>query len=469
MKPKRMVVLAITLLLVAIVAVGLWSLGNGTKELSYATVSVRKGDITQVVSATGTLQAVVTVQVGSQVSGTIAKLQADFNSLVKQGQIIAELDQGKFKAKVEEERANLVSAGADLAKAKVSLEDTQRTLARATELKKREIISQSELDAAETAYRAALAQLEVAKGRVEQAKAGLDQASLDLSYTIIRSPVDGIVISRNVDVGQTVAASLQAPTLFTIANDLSKMEVHTNVAEADIGNVSEGQEVTFTVDAYATRRFKGRVAQVRNAPTVVQNVVTYNAVVRIDNKELLLKPGMTANVQFLVSQKNDVLTVPNLAIRFRLPTEKQESQSQAAVRRAGQARGGAVGTPRGVGDGQSGGGARGTSRGAGDGRRGSLGRDRGGDRREGREGEAGREGRETTDGGRWVRLYVLKDQKPTPVRVLLGITDGSTTEVIGGEIQEGQQVIVAMSDSAAPNAQPGVANPFRVRGLGGFR
>jgi HlyD family secretion protein len=396
------------------------------------------------VSATGTLQAVVTVQVGSQVSGTIAKLFADFNSKVTKGQVIAELDQGKFRAKVEEERANFVSAQADLAKVKVSLEDTQRTLSRTAELKKRELISQSELDQAETAHRAALAQIEVAKGRVEQAKAGLDQASLDLSYTIIRSPVDGIVISRNVDVGQTVAASLQAPTLFTIANDLSKMEVHTNVAEADIGNIWERQEVTFTVDAYATRRFRGAVAQVRNAPTVVQNVVTYNAVVRIDNKELLLKPGMTANVQFMVNQKEDVLTVPNLAIRFRLPTEKQDSQAPAAVRRANQ----------------PGGGAQGNSRGSGGSRRSQR------DGATGNRGETG-EAKGARDSGRWARLYVLKDQKPVPARVRLGITDGSATELIEGEIQEGERVIVAMSENSGPNTSPSVANPFR--GLGRVR
>lgn len=448
MKRKRMVVLAITLLLAGMVAVGLWSFGSGVKESSYVTMPVRKGDITQVVSATGTLQAVVTVLVGSQVSGAIATLNADFNSKVKQGQVIAELDQDKFKARVEEEKANLLAAKADLAKVKVTVEDSRRVLERAKELRKREFISQSELDAAETAFAAATAQLEVARAKVEQAQAGLDQASVDLAHTIIRSPVDGIVISRNVDIGQTVAASLQAPTLFTIANDLSKMEVHTNVAEADIGTVWERQGVTFTVDAYPTRRFKGKVAQVRHAPTVVQNVVTYDAVVGVDNKGLLLKPGMTANVQFLVSQKDDILTVPNLAIRFRLPTEKQDSQSQAVMRRAGQ----------------GGGGARGTPQGAGDSRRRSGGGDRrGGDRREGRESRA------TTDTGRWVRLYVLKDQKPTQVRVRLGITDGSTTEVIEGEMEEGQQVIVAMSDGARPNAQPRIANPFRIRGFGGFR
>lgn len=432
----------VALIVFCLLGVVLWQLRGGAKESSYTTVPVRKGDIIQVVSATGTLQAVVTVQVGSQVSGTIARLYADFNSRVKKGQVIAELDQERFKARLAEEKANLLASQADLAKAKVSLEDTRRALARAVELKKRDLIPQSELDAAGTGYEAASAQVEVASAKVGQAQASLDQAAVDLAYTVIRSPVDGIVISRNVDTGQTVAASLQAPTLFTIANDLAKMEVHTNVAEADIGNVWDDQEVTFTVDAYPTRRFKGTVAQVRHAPTVVQNVVTYDAVVRIDNKELLLKPGMTANVQFLVSQKNAVLRVPNLAIRFRLPTEKQDPQSQAA-RQPGQ-------------------------RGAGDGRRGTGGGNRGGGDRGGNRGEA-REGRGGMDGGRWVTLYVLKDQKPAPVRVRLGITDGSTTEVIEGEIQEGQQVIVAMSNGAGPNAQPTIANPFRIRGLGAFR
>jgi HlyD family secretion protein len=334
----------------------------------------------------------------------------------------------------------------------VSLEDTERTLARATELKKRELISQSELDAAETSHRAALAQIDVAKGRVEQAKAGLDQSSLDLGYTVIRSPVEGIVISRNVDVGQTVAASLQAPTLFTIANDLSKMEVHTNVAEADIGSIWEGQGVTFTVDAYPTRRFRGTVAQVRNAPAVVQNVVTYNAVVRIDNRELLLKPGMTANVQFLVKQKENVLTVPNQAIRFRLPTDKPDSPGRGTARRGNQNAGEVAASPS---DDRG----RRVSRGGGGGRRGRPDGGAGG-RSDGQP-----QGGET---GRWVRLYALKDQKAVPVRVRLGITDGSATEILEGEILQGERVIVSMTDQAASNS-PAVANPFRVRGLGGFR
>jgi len=423
---RRTGTIVVSLFLVGLLGVGAWSFGNGAKESPYITGRVQRGDIIQVVSATGTLQAGVTVQVGSQVSGTIAKLHTDFNSQVKKGQVIAELDQAKFKARVDEEKASLLAAQANMAKTKVTLEDTRRNLARATELRNRDLISQSELDAAQTAFEAAAAQFEVAKAQVAQAQAALNQAAVDLGNTIIRSPVDGIVISRNVDVGQTVAASLQAPTLFTIANDLSKMEVHANVDEADIGNVWEGQEVTFTVDAYPTRRFTGKVSQVRNAPTTVQNVVTYNAVVGIDNRELLLKPGMTANVEFLVSRKSDVLRIPNVAIRFKPPSEKQDAQE--LLRQANR----------------SGGGGRG-SRG-----RAASGRPRSGDGKD----------------GRWVRIYVLKDLQPQPVRVRLGITDGSYTEVIEGEIEGGQQIILAMSDSAESNRRSGVSNPFFTRGMG---
>lgn len=428
MKRKRIVTLAVTLLSAAAVALGLWSFGSGAKESSYMTVPARKGDITQVVSATGTLQAVVTVQVGSQVSGSIAKLNADFNSKVKQGQVIAELDQAKFKARVDEERANLLAARAQLTKAKIALEDAHRTLKRAKQLKERDLISQSELDAAQTAYDAATSQLEVAKAQVAQAEAALSRASLDLAETVIRSPVDGIVISRNVDVGQTVAASLQAPTLFTIADDLSKMEVHTNVDEADISNVREGQEVTFTVDAYPMRRFTGKVSQVRHAPTVVQNVVTYDAVVGIDNRELLLKPGMTANVEFLVSQKSNVVRIPNVALRFKPPAEKREAQE--VLRQASRSGSGSGGR-----------------------RRSGVERSRSAERADGEE-------------GRWVKVYVLKAQQPTPIQVRLGITDGSYTEVLEGEILEEQQVILAMSDGAESNRRSGVSNPFFTRGMG---
>ncbi|HZD41701.1 MAG TPA: efflux RND transporter periplasmic adaptor subunit, partial [Terriglobales bacterium] len=360
-----------------------------------------------------------TVQVGSQVSGTIDKLFADFNTKVKSGEVVAQLNQDKFKAAVDQARANLLAAQSNLAKTRVSVADAARTLERSRELRKRDIMAQSEFDAAQTAYDAAAAQLEVNKAQTAQAQAALDQAKVDLNHTVIRSPVDGIVISRNVDVGQTVAASLQAPTLFTIANDLAKMEVHTNVDEADVGNVTEGQEVTFTVDAFPAQRFRGRVHQVRNAPTVVQNVVTYDAVVRIDNKELLLKPGMTANVQFLVNRKEGVLTIPNMALRFKPPDQKDEAQEllQREQRRTAPTFG-----------------ARRTSRGPG--------------------------GRSSGRGGRSVTLYVLSAGEAVPVEVQTGITDGSKTEVQEGELKENDPVIIGMA-SATTQTQSGVVNPFQ--------
>jgi HlyD family secretion protein len=428
MKIKKLLFTVVALLLVGGAGFAYWRLGNSTQESPYLTVPASKGNIRQVVSSTGTLQAVTTVIVGSQVSGTISKLNADFNTKVTKGEVVAELDQSKFKARVDETRANLSAAQASMAKSKVAVEDADRTLKRIKELKQRELVSQSELDAAQTAYDAAKSQLNVSQAQVGQAQAAMNQAAIDLGYTVIRSPVDGMVISRNVDVGQTVAASLSAPTLFTIANDLTKMEVHTNVDEADVGNVSEGQEVTFTVDAHPQRRFRGKVHQVRNAPQIIQNVVTYNAVVRINNKELLLKPGMTANVQFLVSEKEDVLTVPNMALRFRLPEDKNEvqdllRQEQGRVApRVGQRR---------------------TSRGSGSG---------------------GGEGRRV----RQVKIYVVRDDKAQPVEMQAGITDGSKTEVIAGALKENDLVIIGMSGSATAQTQSGVANPFQPQQPRGF-
>ncbi|MBI3001568.1 MAG: efflux RND transporter periplasmic adaptor subunit [Deltaproteobacteria bacterium] len=426
MTRKRVITLIAALLLVAVAAFEFWRFGNSAKESSYVTMPVQRNNIIQVVSSTGTLQAVVTVQVGSQVSGTIDKLFADFNTKVKAGQVVAQLNQDKFKASVDQGRANVLAAQSNLAKAKVGVADALRTLERNRELRKRDLMAQSELDAAQTAYDAALAQVEVNKAQVAQAQAALNQTKVDLDNTTIRSPVEGIVISRNVDVGQTVAASLQAPTLFTIANDLSKMEVHTSVDEADVGSIWEGQEVTFTVDAYPARRFTGKVHQVRNAATVVQNVVTYNAVVRIDNKELLLKPGMTANVHFLVSQKEGVLTIPNMAVRFKPPEQKDEAQE---LLRQEQSRA----APR-VG-------ARRTSRSGGGGGGG---------------------------GGRRVRIYVLKNLKAQPVEVQLGITDGSKTEVRDGELNENDAVIIGMASGASAQSKAGVANPFQPQQPRGF-
>ena len=428
MKIKKIVFTVILSLLIGGAGFAYWRMGNSNKEPPYLTVPVSKGNVRQVVSSTGTLQAVTTVIVGSQVSGTIAKLGADFNTKVSKGQVVAQLDQSKFSSRVEETRANLLAAQANMAKSKVAVEDAERTLKRSKELKQRELVPQSELDAAQAAYDVARSQLNVSQAQVGQAQAAMNQASIDLGYTVIRSPVDGMVISRNVDVGQTVAASLQAPTLFTIANDLTKMEVHTNVDEADVGNIREGQDVSFTVDAHPNRRFRGKVHQVRNAPQIIQNVVTYDAVVRINNKEFLLKPGMTANVQFLVSEKEDVLTIPNMALRFKPPEEKSEAQD---LLRQEQGRA----APR------------------------------VGQRRTSRAGGGG-----AAEGARvrQVKVYVMKDAKAQPVEVQVGITDGSKTEVVAGSINENDPVIIGMSSSATAQGQSGVANPFQPQQPRGF-
>ena len=411
-KRKRIISLVISVLIVALAGVGFWRWRNLPKEIPYITAAVQRGDLTQVVTATGSLSAVVTVQVGSQVSGTIDKLYADFNTRVKAGQVVARLNQDKFKAK-----ANLLSAQAGVAKQKVTVEDARRTLERNKQLKQRGLIAQSDLDASQTAYDAALAQLDVNKAQVEQSQASVNQASVDLNNTVIRSPVDGIVVARNIDVGQTVAASLQAPTLFLIANHLRKMQVDTNVSEGDVGNVWVGQDVTFTVDAYPTRRFRGKVLQVRNAAIMVQNVVTYDAVIGVDNKELLLKPGMTANVEFVVSHKTDVLKVPNAALRFRPPAEVQQpTQVNAPQQSAG-----------------SGNGRRGGNAGAG---QASRGRDAAANRQR--------------------TVYVLRDHEAVPVRARLGISDGASTEVVSGDLKQGEQIIVAMGTegSSASSSRP---------------
>jgi len=419
---KRIILLIIVLLVLAGTGYGFRLWNQGAKESPYISVAVEKGNITQVVTATGTLSAVITVQVGSQVSGAIDKLFADFNSKVKKDQVVAQINQDKFKATVDQGRANLLAAKANVAKAKASLEDAQRTLERNKELRKRDLIAQSDFDTSQANYDAAAAQYEVNRAQVNQADAALNQSKVDLDNTVIRSPVDGIVVSRNVDVGQTVAASLQAPILFLIANDLSKMQVDTNVSEGDVGNVWVGQDVSFTVDAYPSRRFRGKVLQVRNAAIMVQNVVTYDAVIGVDNTELLLKPGMTANAEFLVNRKEDVLKVPNAALRFRPLSERQTPQQAAAARQAA----GANAVPGGGGPG----GRRGGPAGGGQGAR-------------SREGAGNRQG----------TVYVLRDGKATPVRVRLGISDGTYAEVLGGELQINDQVILAIASQNSTQNQ----------------
>ena len=278
---------------------------------------VERGDVTGRVTATGTLTALVTVQVGSQVSGRISELHADFGQRVKRGQVIAKLDQRMFEAQAEQGRANREAASGDLQKARAQAEEADRKLKRTQALAAQNLIAKAELDAAETGAKAARAAVAAATGN----ESGYHQAKVNLGYSTIVSPINGIVISRNVDVGQTVAASLQAPTLFTIAEDLSKMQVHAAVSEADVGRLEPGQSATFVVDAYPDRKFTGIIRQIRDAPQTLQNVVTYDAVVDVDNTDLKLKPGMTANVTFVYAERKGVLRIPSAALRFRPPED----------------------------------------------------------------------------------------------------------------------------------------------------
>src|SRR5215813_3998601 len=285
---------------------------------SYQTATITRGPITQAVTATGTLNPVVNVQVGSQVSGNIAKLFVDFNSQVKAGQVVAQIDPALFQATVTQ-------AEGDVASAQAGLEFAKANAARIQELFGRKTSSQADLDQA-------IANLHTAEANVKIKQGALDKARADLEHCTITSPIDGVVISRSVDVGQTVAASLQAPVIFAIANDLTKMQIDTNVAEADVGVVKIDQNVDFTVDAFPMETFHGKVVQVRNAPITVQNVVTYDTVIGVSNPELKLKPGMTANVSIIVAQKDNVLQIKNAALRYRppdaMPVEARKTPSR---------------------------------------------------------------------------------------------------------------------------------------------
>ncbi len=273
------------------------------------------------VGATGTLQAVTTVQVGTQVSGTMQDLYADFNSLVKKGQVLARLDPSLFQTQIEQANANLIRAQADLDRLKVSLEDARTKLARAQELSGRQLIPQSELETAQINVRSIDAQIRSSEAQVTQARASLNQNEVNLQHTVISAPIDGLVISRNVDVGQTVAASMSAPTLFVLAADLTKMQVVANLDESDVGRIRPGQHVSFRVDAYPADDFGGTVSQVRLQPIVQQNVVTYATVIDVPNPELKLKPGMTANVNVEIAKRTNVARIPNAGLRFR-PTNE---------------------------------------------------------------------------------------------------------------------------------------------------
>jgi HlyD family secretion protein len=302
-------------------AIGGYVFFNGERKapIRYRTAVIERGPVISVVTATGSINPVVAVQVGTQVSGMIKSLHADFNSIVKAGDVVAVIDPEPFRARREQAASNLEMARANVARAKNDQAQRQRELARAKSLAVQQFVSQNDVDMAVTNSQGADAQVNVSIAQMKQAEAALNAAELDLKYTTIRSPVNGIVVARNVEVGQTVAASFATPNLFLIALDLTKMQVDTNVSESDIGGITEGKEATFTVDAYPGIPFAGTIRQVRLAPIAIQNVVTYNVVIGVENKDLRLKPGMTANVSIVVAQRDNVLKVPNAALRFMPP------------------------------------------------------------------------------------------------------------------------------------------------------
>ncbi|CAO0820085.1 HlyD family secretion protein [Desulfarculales bacterium] len=400
---KRFLLPGSSLLLLAVAGLGLYLFFGRPESVTYKTAKMQRGDIVSTVSATGTLVALVNVQVGTQVSGTIRKIYATYNSLVKQGQPIAQIDPAIFEAQMEQALGNYQAAQANVEKAKVTMANTKRTLERNRQLIAGDFIARSELDNAQTAYDGAVAGVKAAEAAVVQTRGALNQAQINLAYATIRSPVDGIVVSRNVDVGQTVAASFQTPTLFNIAQDLTRMLIETSVDEADISQVKEGQAAQFTVDSYPETRFEGKVTQVRNSPVINQNVVTYVVVVGVDNRDLKLKPGMTANVTLEGARRDGVLKLPSAALRFR-PKAPGPAYAATAGRPPAKSK---APLARGV--------------------------------------------------------YVLdSDGKPRAVPVQTGIADDSHVELLQGDLKEGDQVIVEQWVAKRPATPPpggGVRGP----------
>src|SRR5213082_1849896 len=395
MTSRRNLVIAAIVLLIA--AFFVFSRFGRSSAAQFQTATVTRGPITQTVTATGTLNPVVNVQVGSQVSGNIQKLFADFNSKVKAGDVVAQIDPVLFQATVTQAEGDLANAEAALELAKVNATRIQELFAKKNS-------AQADVDQATGNLHQAEANVKIKQGALNKAKA-------DLDHCTITSPVDGEVISRNVDVGQTVAASLQAPVIFTIANDLTKMQIDANVAEADVGVVETNQSVDFTVDAFPNRTFRGKVIQVRNAPITVQNVVTYDTVIGVSNPDLKLKPGMTANVSIIIARKDNVLQIKNAALRYR-PAEAVEARTGSTTSQGGSRPPGAMRQ------------------------------------------SAGRREQKTSER----TVYILSGSQPTPVQIKTGISDGIVTEVAEG-LKEGDLVVTAeMAAKSQPASTP--ANPF---------
>jgi HlyD family secretion protein len=462
---------------------------------TYLFAPIDRGDIIMQVAANGTLQAVTTVQVGTQVSGTIQDLYVDFNSEVKKGQLLARLNPDLFQAAVDQSQANvraaeatlnddkatIASMKANIEKSRVDLIDKQRKFKRNKELFDQGLVTQDDLDTAQAALDAASATLKASEAQLEsaqarliadesrlgQSKASLDNAKINLEHTIITSPISGTIISRNVDRGQTVAASFSSPTLFTIGEDLTKMQVNTNIDEADVGRIKNGMEATFSVDAYPGETFEGGISQIRLAATTVQNVVTYNAIIDVPNPQLKLKPGMTANVKILIEKAENVLKFPNSAMRFR--PSLSDAEMQAAYQRAGEEKyykfvkavsGGSGNSASGAGGG-AGGMAMGMRQGGGSGAGGAA-------------RPASSSAVRTNNRGRRIPLWVVGDDKLIrPMIVKLGLTDGVSTEIVDGKFKEGDKVIVGLEfdpnrPATTTTRAPGFGGPMGGMG-GGFR
>lgn len=446
-------------LLVATAAYIVYSREDAPK---YMTQPIERGNLRSTVGATGSLTAITTTQVGTQVSGTISKWYADFNDHVKEGQLIADIEPSLFKASYEQalanvktaeadvvnQRATITNAVANLEKAKIAVRDAKIKLDRAQGMSDSGLLAQSDLDVAKINYDSMIAsqnaavsqidsqkaQLASSQAKVAQARANLSTAKLNLDHTKIYAPMAGVIVNRAVDVGQTVAASFQTPTLFTIANDLTKMQVFANIDEADVGRFREGSPAMFSVDAYPGEMFRGRIAQIRLNPTTISNVVTYTAVIQVDNPDLKLMPGMTANVTIQVAARENILKIPNAAIRFIPPQtdeEKKASGGTTAQKQNGDQKT-AANNP--------GGGAR--SQGGPGGGAGAI----GGGRRNGGS-------RQSAEQKVW--LWDEKENRLKPMTVKLGITDGIFTELVEGSLQEGDRVVVGQQLAGAARTAPG--------------
>jgi HlyD family secretion protein len=452
---KKVIIGVATVVVVAGAILGWTMLRNNKNGLpKYRLEKLTKGDIEAVVTTSGTVNPITKVEVGSQVSGKIAKLYVDYNSQVKEGQILGELDLLQFESRVKQSEANYSSSRASLEKAKVTLANLQRQYERALSLFEKDLISFEEKDTAEANYLGSKTDLQSAEARLQQAASQLDQSKLDLSYAIIRSPIDGIVISRNMNVGQTVQASFTAPKIFEIANDLSKMQVECDVDEADVGKVKEGEKVRFTVDAFPESTFNGTVKQVRFSPTVTQNVVTYTTIVDAQNPELKLRPGMTATVMIITGEAKGVLRVPNGALRFTpsLPAEeiakimKEAGEKMFAKRKAeagpGQTQGSTSSqTPQGT---------QGTQGGAQ-----TMMFSQAGGMSQGMGGTGSGQRRKPT-----TVWYLDENGKLTVTFIRAGVTDNSFTEILRGELKEGQEIILGEQTAQAAASSTGGPPPM---------